>query len=151
MNNEFTRTASIEVGFSMNEIYPLLCPKMEEKWIPGWKCEVLHSQSGFNEPGAVFKTLQPFGTELIWYTHVYDINQGHVEFTLFSPNTIVFNFKIRVQPVNKDKSLLTFTHHFLSIGPEGNNLIETYRNEDFPARLNDLGRLMTIYLKRKNR
>lgn len=150
MNSEFTRTASFEVGFSMGEIFPLLCPKLEEEWIPGWKCEVLHSQSGFNETGAVFKTVQPFGTELIWYTNVYDMVKGHVEFTLLSPDTVVFNFKIRVQPVQNNKCMLTFIHRFLSIGPKGNNLIETYRKEDFPARLNDLGRLMTIYLKRKN-
>ena len=149
MNNAFTRTATFEVNFSKPEIFPLLCPKLEEKWIPGWKCEVLHSRSGFNEPGAVFKTALPFGTELTWYTNVYDMDKGHVEFTLFSPDKIVFNFQIQVQPTQNNTCSLTFTHRFLPIGPAGNDLIETYKKEDFPARLHDLGRLMNIYLKRR--
>ena len=33
----------------VEEFFPLLCPKREEEWIPGWECETVWSHSGCNE------------------------------------------------------------------------------------------------------
>jgi hypothetical protein len=76
----YERHGSFLVGHAKRAIFPLLCPKAEEAWIPGWQCEVLHSRSGRNEPGAVFRTVGAFGGEVIWYTREYDQARGVVEF-----------------------------------------------------------------------
>lgn len=37
-------------------IFPLLCPVLEYDWVPGWECELVYTESGVAESGAVFRT-----------------------------------------------------------------------------------------------
>ncbi len=48
-----------------------LCPTTEYDWLPGWKCELLHSKSGYAEYDAVFKTTF-FGPEEVWVCTRYE-------------------------------------------------------------------------------
>ena len=147
MIKDYSRTGSFEIDFSKDEIFPLLCPKMEEKWIPNWECKVLFSLNGYNETGAVFKTEKAFGTELIWYTNMYDKDKGKVEFTNFS-NDLIFNFIIYIHQISTSKCKLDFIHKFKALSNKGIGLINLYQSEDFQDKLLGLGRLMTIYLKK---
>ena len=149
MNREYTRTSSFDLDFSIDEIFPLLCPKMEEKWIPQWECQVIYSLSGYNEPGAIFKTEKAFGTELIWHTNVYDKETGNIEFTNFAKDKFVFRFIIQVQVLSEKQCRLTFTHVFKPITDEGVELVNTYAAEDFQSRLSGLSRLLDSYLSHK--
>lgn len=36
------------------DLFPLACPVLEYKWIPGWKCELIYCPNGKVEPGCVF-------------------------------------------------------------------------------------------------
>lgn len=146
MNDIFSRAGSFEVRFPKKEIFPLLCPKTEEKWIPGWTCDVVYSQSGVNEPGAVFRTRAAFGAEMLWTTHTYNFEDGIVGFTNFAAETFVFNFLIKVEELAENLCRLTFSHQFIPVGAKGLELIESYKTEDFPARLDGLGKLMEKYL-----
>ena len=47
------------------KLFPLLCPTTEYDWLPGWRCQLLHSDSGYTEYNVVFKT-DFFGTEELW-------------------------------------------------------------------------------------
>jgi len=53
----------------------LICPAREYDWIPGWSCEVLHSESGYAEFGAVFRTTFR-GREETWVCTRYEPNQA---------------------------------------------------------------------------
>lgn len=46
-------------------VFPMLCPVLEEKWIPGWEYKRLHSKSGVNETGCMFQ-------EMISGTHYFE-------------------------------------------------------------------------------
>ena len=37
-------------------VFPLLCPEMEQRWLPGWTYRMIHSATGFAEAGAIFAT-----------------------------------------------------------------------------------------------
>lgn len=80
--SQFSRTGVVHSDASIDEIFPLLCPKREEEWIPGWECETLWSKSGYNEAGAIFRTAKPYGTELFWNTLQYDKDRGIVDFLI---------------------------------------------------------------------
>ena len=41
-----------------DEIFPLLCPARERDWIPGWTCELIYTESGYAEPGCIFRTAE---------------------------------------------------------------------------------------------
>lgn len=41
----------------VQDVFPLACPVMEYKWIPGWKCELVHCPNGHAELGVVFREI----------------------------------------------------------------------------------------------
>ena len=151
VSSQFTRESSIHIQASIEDVFPLLCPKKEEEWIPGWECETIWSHSGYNEEGAIFRTTKPYETELYWTTLRYDMASKLVDFLITAPHRFVFRFRISVS-VGKDSSLtLTFSQTFTSVSEEGNELLNRYKAEDFQERLNNLGKFMDQYLQMKQR
>jgi hypothetical protein len=145
----FIRTGKIVVSTTIDDIFPLLCPKREETWIPGWECDVIFSRSGFNERGAIFRTKKAFGTELIWYTVEYDLKNRRIEFVNFANDICVFNFIIDL--VTFDETItMTFTHKFTPLSPAGVKFIEGIKAEDFPGRLKALQGLLAAKLSAKS-
>ena len=41
----------------VQEVFPLACPVMEYKWIPDWKCELIHCPNGHAELGVIFREI----------------------------------------------------------------------------------------------
>ena len=149
---QFTRDGVIQCKAAVEEVFPLLCPKREEEWIPGWECETIWSNSGYNEEGAIFRTMKPYGTELYWTTLQYDIRNKIVDFLITAPRLYMFRFKIHVYEISNGLLSMTFTQVFTSISEEGNALLERYEREDFKERLRALAEFMNRHLddKRKN-
>jgi hypothetical protein len=44
-----------------DQVFPLLCPVREKEWLENWQYQMLYSESGLAETGAVFATTE--GTE----------------------------------------------------------------------------------------
>lgn len=57
------------------EFFFLLCPTTELDWLPGWSCELLHSQSGYTELNCIFKTTF-FGLDEIFICTRYEKNHA---------------------------------------------------------------------------
>lgn len=145
------RNGVIHCKAAVEEVFPLLCPKREEEWIPGWECETIWSTSGYNEEGAIFRTIKPYGTELYWTTLQYDINSKIVDFLITAPRLYMFRFKIELY-VNSDGLLtITFTQIFTSISDEGNTFLKRYEGEDFKGRLKSLEEFMNRHLEDKRK
>ncbi len=66
-------TAQRKFQASPEEIFPLLCPTTELDWLPGWDCELLHSQSGYAELNCVFRTTF-FGLDEMFICARYEKN-----------------------------------------------------------------------------
>jgi hypothetical protein len=148
---QFMRKGVIHCRAAVEEVFPLLCPKREEEWIPGWECETILSNSGYNEEGAIFRTTKPYGTELYWTTLQYDLNKKIVDFLLTAPRLYMFRFKIEINAERDGVLVLTFTQVFTSISEEGNTFLNRYRSEDYEARLKSLGEFMNCYLEIKRK
>lgn len=146
----YIRTGNIVVTATIDEVFPLLCPKREEEWIPGWECNVISSRSGFNEKGAIFQTKKAFGTELVWYTVDYDLANRRIEFVNFAHGICVFNFVIDLA-ISNETVTLTFTHQFTPLSPEGVKFLEGIKAEDFPSRLKGLQGLLVAKLSAQSR
>jgi hypothetical protein len=56
---------------SASVLFGLLCPTTELDWLGNWRCELLHSDSGYAELNAVFRT-HFFGPEEIWVCTLYE-------------------------------------------------------------------------------
>ena len=60
---------------SPDRLFPLLCPTTEYDWLPGWHCQLLHSDSGYAEYNAVFTT-GFFGREELWVCTGFEPNRA---------------------------------------------------------------------------
>ena len=149
--SQFAREGVIDIRASLEEVFPLLCPKREEQWIPGWECETIWSRSGYNEEGAIFRTTKPYGTELYWTTLQYDIADKVVDFLITAPRCFMFRFRIDVSTGKGGLLTLSFRQTFTSVSKEGNELLNEYRAEDFNARLRSLGEFMNRYLQEREK
>ncbi|MFH1168803.1 MAG: hypothetical protein V1852_32765 [Pseudomonadota bacterium] len=148
---QFTRKGDINTRARVEDVFPLLCPKREEEWIPGWECETIWSKSGYNEEGAIFRTTKPYGTELYWNTLQYDILSKVVDFLITAPHRYMFRFKIAVAAANDGLLSLSFSQTFTSVSEEGNELLNQYKAEDFAGRLRNLGEFMNQHFQDKSR
>jgi hypothetical protein len=132
-------------------VFPHLCPKREEEWIPGWECETIWSNSGYNEEGAIFLTIKPYGTALYWTTLQYDRNKKIVDFLITAPRLYMFRFKIELSENRNGLLTIMFTQVFTSISEEGSIFIERYKDEDFKGRLKNLEEFMNRHLEEKRK
>jgi len=148
---QFARGGVIHCKAKVEEIFPLICPKREEEWIPGWECETIWSNSGYNEEGAIFRTMKPYGTELYWTTLKYDMGNRMVDFLITAPRLYMFRFKIDLDVIDDHPTKICFSQVFTSISEEGNAFLNRYRNENFQARLKDLEKYMNCHLEEKRR
>ena len=148
---QFSRSSVIQCKATVEEVFPLLCPKREEEWIPGWECETIWSKSGYNEEGAIFRTTKPYDTELYWTTLQYDIDKKIVDFLITAPRLYMFRFKIEIDVDENDLLTITFTQVFTSISEEGNILLERYEGEDYKGRLKSLEGFMNRHLEDKRK
>jgi hypothetical protein len=149
--SQLAREGVIDIRASVEDVFPLLCPKREEEWIPGWECETIWSHSGYNEEGAIFRTTKPYGTELYWTTLQYDITKKVVDFLITAPHRYMFHFRIDVSIGNDGFLTLSFSQTFTSVSKEGNELLNRYSAEDFNARLRSLGEFMNRYLQEREK
>jgi hypothetical protein len=145
----FERKGVIHSKGTVEEVFPLLCPKREEEWIPGWQCETIWSKSGYNEEGAMFRTMKPYGTELYWITLQYDIKNKIVDFLITAPHLFMFRFKIELDAYSDGLLAIKFAQVFTSISEEGSSFMKCYESEDYKERLKSLEDFMNRHLEDK--
>jgi hypothetical protein len=148
---QFARTGVVHAKAPIEQVFPLLCPKREEEWIPGWECETIWSKSGYNEEGAIFRTTKPYGTELYWTTLRYDIHNRIVDFLIAAPRLYVFRFTLTISAESEGLLGITFTQIFTSISDEGKAFLKRYEAEDFGGRLRNLEEFMNRHLDGRSR
>lgn len=76
------------VNAAVEEVFPLLCPTRENDWLPNWEemCDLIWSESGFAEMGAIFRTRYDEFKET-WIVSRYDYPE-RIEFVRYNPNLI---------------------------------------------------------------
>jgi hypothetical protein len=61
-----TETYTMRIAAPPAKVFPLLCPEREKEWLDGWACEMIHSETGFAEPGCTFVTDLPPEGRAYW-------------------------------------------------------------------------------------
>lgn len=107
----FTRTYKMVVPATPQEIYPLLCPEREYKWLNDWKCTMIYSESGYAEGDAVFyqNTGFPFFKRITFYITKYNPDH-HIEFLITINKVGSIKFSIDLKVIDNKNTELTWTH-----------------------------------------
>lgn len=114
------------------EIFPMLCPVLEEKWIPGWEYKLIHSKSGFNETGCIFQ--EDFsGTHYFeepvtatWLTILHDRTAGKVKFIIYYENRALAETSVGIDGTDEGFSCVRWNKVLTLIDPA----TERFTDED---------------------
>ena len=112
-----TRARHFIVPASPEQVFPLLCPLLEYQWIPGWRCELLQSDSGVAEEDCVFRTDFADQGPMVWVVSRYE-PPARIEFTCFVADSHVQRLKITLTAAG-DATRLDWTNRWLAVGPRG--------------------------------
>lgn len=81
VGKEYVLEEEMFITHPPQEVFSLLCPVREYEWIRHWRCEMVHSHSGYVEQGCVFTTHFPDdpGGRDTWLTIIHEPH-SHVAF-----------------------------------------------------------------------
>ena len=139
-----TRTHHFTVPAAPAQVFPLLCPVREYQWIVHWRCELLHSASGFAEEDCVFRTASPRGGPMTWVVSRYE-PPARIEFTCFVADAYVFRLGIALAAEGA-ATRLDWTHRWLSTGPAGDAWLAGWSEAEQEKSMDFLRRALTHYL-----
>lgn len=142
--NSLTRTHRFSLDATPERIFPLLCPVREYEWIPGWRCEMLHSHSGAAEPDCVFRTNQPDTGPMTWVVTRYEPH-ARIEFTCFAVSGLVMRLSILLAPVNGSTSL-EWTRRWLATTPAADAWIAGFSDASFASMMAGLEAALAHFL-----
>jgi len=157
--NEFKpKTAHILIPVSINapvdKVFPLASPIEEYKWIPGWKCKLIHCPGDMVGLGTIFSEISsaPFliGNyygKTTWTAVEYDPENYKIHFRLDnkkSSSLYKIELKDNDRGMTEGKLELTYT----AINNMGNQLIENNVNEKIKIMLSVLYSLLKHYSER---
>jgi hypothetical protein len=134
------------VASSPSEVFPLLCPVREYDWIDTWRCELVHTESGFAEQDCIFRTEVTGSGTMTWVVSRYEA-PVRIEFTCFVPDSHVMRLSISLHPQDSGTRLL-WKRKFISVSARGNAWIAAYNPEALNQTMTRLEALMKGYLSR---
>jgi hypothetical protein len=129
------------------KVFPLLCPVREADWLDGWQYDMIYSNSGFAEIGAVFSTPHHGINETIWLITNYDKVNFQVDFARFTPDSHTCFLQISVSANGHDKSFVDISYTYTAISEQGNIFIDSFTEESFLNSVQFWEEAMNYYIK----
>ena len=110
------RSATFTANASPGEIFPLMCPVLEYRWVPEWSCVMAYSDSGVAEKDAVFHTAMHrmphlptmVGSKVVWTTITYQPDHL-IEYLLVIGTDVVIRLSILLKDTGGATSGITWT------------------------------------------
>lgn len=113
----------------VDKVFPLCCPVEEYKWIPGWKCNLIHCPNDRVEKGTIFSEISSapflmgsFQGKTTWTAVMHDSESYKLHFRLDNKNSSSL-YKIELEDNGKGgtEGKLDFTYN--AINKKGNKLV----------------------------
>ncbi len=135
-NSEFrpqriTRAYRQTINATPEKVFPLLCPVREADWLDGWQYDMIYSESGLVEEGAVFSTPYEGEEDTIWIVTKHDSSTCNVQFARFTNNSRTCLLKIAVKPKGGLSSYVEVSYTYTGITPAGNYFVDDFTEDAF--------------------
>ena len=135
----------------VDRVFPLACPYEEYKWIDGWDCEILYSESGKVEDGCIFteRLSAPLlhdaeGGVTTWYAVLHDPDDFRLHFVLLTDISII-KYKIEMEAAADGATQATLDLVLTARNERGNAFIDGDGREKVSAMLTGLGHMLKHY------
>lgn len=113
-----------------DKVFPLLCPTREYEWIEPWKCELLHSASGYAEQDCVFRTRMPGeSSDDVWVISPYEPN-SRIEFVRVNGQRVM-SYSIILTTNDDGTTTAHNTQVLTALNAEGNQLLNAASDASF--------------------
>lgn len=145
------RTYTQKINSTPEKIFPLLCPQREKDWLDGWNYEMIYSESGLAEDGAIFKTKHESDVDTIWVVTKHDKENLCVEFVRMTWEVLVTKINMQLEPVTEELTNLHIEYVFTSITEKGNEFIEGNSARQFLDMMKWWEKSLNYYLETGNK
>jgi len=154
VTHEYTQTNCA----SPEKVFPLLCPVREADWIPGWRYELIHSDSKVAEFGCIFTTQDPVvesekyaardgGSPVTtWICTEYNPAAFRVAYVWIKPGLVATELWIRLAPAGDGSTSSQIRFRYTGLSPEGNRQVESYDRKWFEAKMRGWETAINHYL-----
>lgn len=115
---------------SAAEVFPMICPVKEEKWLAGFFSYIIFSKSGLAEKDCVFVTTNPGEPVTTWIITCHDREAGAIEFVRMTPGLLVTRINVELAADPDGGSTAKLTYSFTSLSPEGDMAIRENHNQE---------------------
>jgi hypothetical protein len=160
MNTENLKTYSVKVNLNQSinapvqDVFPLACPVMEYKWIPDWKCELIHCPKGHAELGIIFNEIftAPILTGSIaqkttWTAVLYEPDRYRIHYKLENKvSTSLYKIEFEDDNAGGTKSRLELT--YIPINQQGLAVLEKGGEAKFRLMLSILSLMLKHYCEK---
>lgn len=131
------------INAPVEDVFPLLGPIREYDWIPGWEADMIWSESGFAEEGAIFQTALHGDVEETWVISQYEPMEK-IGFVRYNPS-IVTRLSIELTAGNGHTQFI-WTQSQVAMDQNGNGHLGTVNQEDFSTNIKNLELMLNYYL-----
>ena len=126
-----TRAYCQTIKTTPEKVFPLLCPVREAEWLDGWQYDMIYSDSGLVEEGAVFSTPYEGEEDTLWIVTKHDTQNHEIVFARFTPNSKTCILKIAVKPKDENSSYVDISYTYTGITQAGNDFIDQFSEDAF--------------------
>jgi hypothetical protein len=125
-----TRNYTQHFQAAPDKVFPLLCPTREYEWIEPWKCELLHSASGYAEQDCVFRTRMPGeSSDDVWVISRHEPN-SRIEFVRVNGQRVM-SYAIILKTNDDGTTTAHNTQVLTALNADGNQLLNTSSDASF--------------------
>lgn len=126
-----TRSYRQTINGDPETVFPLLCPVREVEWLDGWQHQMIYSESGLAEKGAIFSTPSDVEADTVWVITRHDAAAKSIQFVRFTPDSRVCVLDIAVRPKGVERSYVDISYTFTGVTKAGNAFVDGYTEETF--------------------
>ena len=121
-------------------------PLREKEWLCGWDCEIIYSESGYNEKGCTWKN-RYYGGDAIWTVVSYKKDPVlEFEAVIFVKGSMTVNFSITLQANYDGTSNAIITQTYTATSGKGNRFISGKTGESYKIFLSRVEKAMNYFL-----
>jgi len=140
------RESKMILNYEPEQIFPLLCPVIEYKWFPNWKCALVYSETGIAEKNAIFLTEDGNHNSIVWTVITYE-PPSLIEFSVVNGLRTVERFQIKLNEVTKNKTEVIWTVMNTAFSKESIQEVSQLTNEEFALIIEERQKEMDYYLR----
>ena len=145
------RTYRQTIKATPEKVFPLLCPVREAEWLDGWQYNMIYSQSGLVEKGAVFSTPNEGEEDTVWIVTKHNPKTFEIEFVRFTPKSRTCILEIAIKSKDENNSYVDISYTYTGITPTGNDFTDHFTEEEFFGAVTFWEKSMNYFLRTGDR